>query len=111
MTEAANPRPSGSEQYRGRHDLIARLRAYEYDMRALGISGLFLFGSRARDTADVGSDIDLFCDYLHPFSMIELLKAKHLIEDDTGLKVDLSTRAGLHPVIKEEILEEAIKVF
>lgn len=38
---------------------IARLKAHEAELRAMGVSGLSLFGSVARGDARPGSDVDL----------------------------------------------------
>ena len=45
-----------------RDDVIAHLRQTEPALRALGVAGLYLFGSYARDDASAGSDVDVFVD-------------------------------------------------
>ncbi len=42
---------------------ISLLRLHEADLRKLGVEGLDLFGSTARDEAGEKSDVDLFFDY------------------------------------------------
>src|SRR5688572_24481853 len=52
--------------------VIRTLRAHEEELRAEGISHVFLFGSVARGEADEHSDVDLFFDYHDPkFSLID----------------------------------------
>lgn len=46
-----------------RQDAIAALREQASAVKALGATGLYLFGSTARDDAGLGSDLDLFIDY------------------------------------------------
>jgi uncharacterized protein len=46
-----------------RADVIASLRARAADIRALGATSLYLFGSTAREEARDDSDIDMFIDY------------------------------------------------
>ena len=45
-----------------RDEVIARLKASEPAIRALGAAALYLYGSHARDAASAGSDVDLFID-------------------------------------------------
>jgi predicted nucleotidyltransferase len=81
--------------------------------RALGVTGLYLFGSMARDQATQASDLDIFIEYdrTRPFSLLDLMRVNHLLEDAGGGNVDISTRAGLHPALRGRIEREAIRVF
>ncbi len=96
-----------------REDAIAKLQTFEPRLRALGATALFLFGSTARGQATAKSDLDLFLD-LEPgscFTLLDLVAAKHMVEDDLGVTVDMTTRCGLHPLIKTSVEDEAIRVF
>jgi len=42
-----------------RKDAISRLKAHEAEFRAMGVAGLSLFGSVARDEAGPDSDVDI----------------------------------------------------
>ncbi len=42
-----------------RKDTISRLKAHEAEFRAMGVAGLSLFGSVARDEAGPDSDVDI----------------------------------------------------
>jgi predicted nucleotidyltransferase len=81
--------------------------------RTLGVTGLYLYGSTARDQASEGSDLDIFVEYdsSRPFSLIDLMRVKHLLEDAGVGNVDITTRAGLHPALRSRIEHEAIRVF
>lgn len=81
--------------------------------RDLGVKALYLFGSTARNTARRGSDIDLFVDIRDPkrFSVFDLLDVKYRAEHLLRRPVDVTTRDGLHPVLKPSILAEAVRVF
>jgi hypothetical protein len=35
---------------------------------------------------------------------------KHFLEDELGREVDLTTRGGLHPLLKDEIEREAVRI-
>ncbi len=41
------------------HEVLARLRAHEAELRALGVRTLSLFGSVARGDAEPGADVDV----------------------------------------------------
>jgi predicted nucleotidyltransferase len=45
-----------------RDDVIAQLKRTEPTLRGLGVAGLYLFGSHARDGAGPDSDVDVFVD-------------------------------------------------
>ena len=59
------------------------------------------------------SDIDLFIDYdpRGRFSALDLVAAKRLLEKGLGVEVDLTTRKGLHPLIRKQVEAEATRVF
>jgi predicted nucleotidyltransferase len=96
-----------------REDAIAKLQTFEPRLRALGATALFLFGSTARGEATAASDLDLFLEYdpASRFSILDLVAAKNMVEDELGIAVDVTTRGGLHPLIKTTIEDEAIRVF
>lgn len=93
-------------------DIIAELRSRAQDIRALGATSLYLFGSAARGDMDEMSDVDLFVDYdPDKFSFVELIRLRERLSTVLGRPADLTTREGLHPLLRPEIEAEAIKVF
>jgi uncharacterized protein len=72
-----------------------------------------LFGSTARNTAKADSDIDLFIDYdpRKRFNVLDLVAAKRLLEERLDVGVDITTRKGLHPLIRKQVGAEATRVF
>lgn len=92
---------------------LAELRAQADALRRRGVTALYLFGSTARGDAGDRSDIDLFIDYdkSRKFSLIDLVATQHFIEDRLKAKVDLGTRDGLDPAMRDRVLAEAIRVF
>lgn len=96
-----------------KHEALTRLGAIAPDIRRLGATELYLFGSTARDEAREDSDIDLFIDYDPDgrFSALDLIAARRIIETTLGRSVDLTTRDGLHPLIRHRVEHEAERVF
>jgi len=95
-----------------RADIIAELRNRATDIRALGATSLYLFGSVARGQAAESSDIDLFVDYdPEKFGFVELIRLREQLSHALGRPTDLTTREGLHPLLRPAIEAEAIKVF
>lgn len=96
-----------------RSEAIEKLKAQADAIRALGATSLYLFGSVARDEASAGSDLDLFIDHDRErrFSLIDLVGIKLHLEDELLAEVDVTTRDSLHPRLKNEIENSAIRIF
>jgi predicted nucleotidyltransferase len=95
-----------------RSDIISALRRQAPDIRALGATSLYLFGSAAREEAKDDSNVDLFIDYdPEQFSFVELIRLRERLSHILGRPADLTTREGLHPMLRREIEAEAVKVF
>lgn len=95
-----------------REKAITRLKAAEPDIRARGVGGLYLFGSVARDQAGPRSDVDLFIDPVYErLGFAELFHLEEWLSDRLGRPVELSTRLRLHPLMRSDIENRAIKVF
>ena len=82
-------------------------------LRARGAQAAYLFGSTARDEAMGSSDIDVFIDVdpARKFSLIDLAGMREFLADQLGTEVDLTTRSGLHPALREQIESAAIRIF
>jgi predicted nucleotidyltransferase len=94
-----------------RSTAIARIKANEDEIRALGATALYLFGSTARDEAKKRSVVDVFIDYRPGFTLFDLVGIKLALEEKLGTKVDVATRDGLKPMLRKSIEESAIKIF
>jgi predicted nucleotidyltransferase len=82
-------------------------------LRARGALAVYLFGSTARNEASATSDIDLFID-IEPgrkFSLIDLAGMRSFLVGELGVEVDLTTRKGLHPKLRDQIESQAIRIF
>jgi predicted nucleotidyltransferase len=82
-------------------------------LRARGAQAVFLFGSTARNEASEDSDLDVFIDVMpgRKFSLIDLAGMHAFLIDELGVEVDLTTRKGLHPKLRDQIESDAIRIF
>lgn len=82
-------------------------------MKALGATSLYVFGSVAQDDARADSDLDLFIDYDQDgtFNAFDLVGIKQYLEEKLGVEVDVTTRDGLHPMLRTDIEKSAVRVF
>jgi len=82
-------------------------------LREQGLSSLALFGSVVRGAARTDSDIDVLIEVAPDarFSLIDLVSVKDFLEEHLGRKVDVVTKEGLHPAIRDRVLREAQAVF
>ena len=94
-------------------EMRAELAALEKPLRERGLASLALFGSIVRGEARSDSDIDVLVD-VDPkvgFSLVDLVSVKLLLEDRLGRKVDVVTRQGIEPAVRDRVLNEAESVF
>lgn len=96
-----------------RHDILNRLREQASTVRGMGATSLYLFGSVQRNESTECSDIDLFLDYdpSRRFSLIDLVGIKQFLEERLSAAVDITTRDGLHPMLRNDIERSATRVF
>jgi predicted nucleotidyltransferase len=98
-----------------RTDVIARLKQTEPALRALGVAGLYLFGSHARDEANADSDVDVFVDPVSEdkFGFLPFMNAYQALQDAFENQVDIgySTREGLSRYVRKDIEREALRIF
>jgi predicted nucleotidyltransferase len=94
-------------------EAVTKLKGCTDAIKARGATSLYLFGSAARDEASAASDLDLFIDYdpLKKFSLVDLVGIKLFLEDALGVEVDVTTRDSLHPMLRKDIEQSAVRVF
>ena len=93
--------------------LLQSLRRYDAALRENGATGLFVFGSRARNAPRPDSDLDLFIDY-DPAEKVpnifRLMQLEEQISKDLGIGVTITTRSALHPLMRDNIERDAVRV-
>jgi predicted nucleotidyltransferase len=96
-----------------RKALIDLLRTFDGALRENGATGLFIFGSRAVDRERPDSDLDLFIDYDRQAkipNIFRLMQIEETISRALGIPVTITTRDALHPLMKDKIEREAVRV-
>lgn len=67
-----------------------------------------IFGSYARGEQKKKSDIDILIKF--DGSLLDLVHIEHELEDHLGIKVDLLTYNGIHPLLKKGILKDEVRI-
>lgn len=73
-----------------------------------GVTGIRVFGSFARGESRPGSDLDLLIEagpFRTPFFPGGLIAD---LEAELGLKIEVTTRSALHPLMRDAVLREAV---
>lgn len=96
-----------------RTDAVRKLQQHADAVKSMGATALYLFGSTVRNEARPSSDLDLFIDYdqAKRFSLIDLISIKQFLEENLSVAVDVTTRNSLHPLLRDDIEQSAIRVF
>jgi len=81
-----------------------------YLAREFGVTDLALFGSAARDEAEVQSDIDILVEFDGPATSKRYFGVQFYLEDLLGCPVDLVTQKALRKELRPTIEGEAIHV-
>lgn len=96
-----------------RAGLIEVLRRHDAALRENGVIGLYIFGSRARGINRPDSDLDLFIDYdpaAKVPNMFRLMQLEEQIAEVLGVPVTITTRSALHPLMRDRIERDAVRV-
>jgi uncharacterized protein len=94
-----------------RQEVLLKLQQHYQELALhFGVTALFLFGSVARDEARPDSDVDLLVEFGQPIGLFEFIELQQQLESILECKVDLGTRRSLKPRIKNQVLQEAIRV-
>ncbi len=91
--------------------VIAAIRKREMQIRDLGVTALYVYGSRARGDHHRDSDLDILVEY-NPdvFSLFDMVGVQHIIGDETGLETHVSTRSSFRPANAHRYVNDLIEV-
>jgi predicted nucleotidyltransferase len=73
-----------------------------------GASNLRVYGSIATGCEHPASDLDLLVDLAEGQSLLGLISLRQDLEDLLGCSVDVTEAETLHPLIRTQILEQAL---
>ena len=91
-------------------EVVALIRSSQAELERYDVKSLRLFGSVARDEAEPGSDVDVLVEFKSAPTFDSFMGLKIFLEDLFGVRVDLVTEDGLHPMIRDAVLRAAIPV-
>lgn len=93
----------------GRDEAIAILQAHRGDLDRFHVKSIALFGSVARDEARPDSDVDLLVEFDgSPIGLFDLGALLEFLQEILDRPVDLVTRGGLKPRLRDRILGELV---
>lgn len=79
-------------------------------LRRYGVTRAGIFGSRARGESQVDSDLDILVDLPEGSSLLDLVGLQLDLGDALGITVDAHTYRSLHPLLRDRILAEEIRI-
>lgn len=74
------------------------------------VSRAAIFGSQVTGGATENSDLDILVEFEGNKSLLDLVALKLDLEDEVNMKVDVLTYRSLHPLIKDRVLKEEVRV-
>jgi predicted nucleotidyltransferase len=114
------PAGSGSTQDRDSHrgfvtipamllsEALRRLAPHRDAIHSRGVRALWIFGSVARGDARADSDVDVLVEFSRPVGFLEFFALRDDLAKVLGAPVDLVSRKGLKPALRERIEREAV---
>ena len=75
-----------------------------------GAKEIKIFGSALKGEAKTNSDVDLLVELEPGRSLLDIIAIKQDLEDLLGCKVDIVTEAALSPYIRDEVLNQAVRL-
>ena len=88
-------------------ELFQIISGHLADFSQFKVSAVFVFGSFARDEANVTSDVDILVEFYEPIGLFEFVRLKKYFETILNRRVDLVSKDALKPQLRAGILKEA----
>ena len=93
---------------------LEELKAYREDILVIATQyhapNIRVFGSVARGEATEDSDVDFLIDVPPEQTLFDLIRLTRSLSELLGCHVDVAQSTVLHPVIRDEVLREAISL-
>jgi predicted nucleotidyltransferase len=95
-----------------RERVVRAIRAHEGDLRALGVTRLWLFGSLARGDPGRRSDVDVLISVpAQDFSLLDLSGVRVELCELLGRDTDVVIREDVQPRFWDTIRDDLVEVF
>lgn len=75
-----------------------------------GVVRAGVFGSYARGDETSQSDLDLLVEFPAGASLLDLVGLELELREELGVRVDADTYRAIHPLLRERILEDEIRI-
>ena len=75
-------------------------------LRRMGVLRIGVFGSRARGSGQLDSDIDVLVEFEAHRDLLDLVEVKQYLESVLGLPVDITTPSGIRQADRPAILRD-----
>ena len=79
-------------------------------LQRYGVRRAGVFGSCARAEAASGSDLDLLVELPAGSSLLDLVGLQLELSETLGIAVDANTYRAIHPLLRDGILEDEIRI-
>lgn len=94
-----------------REEILGALRAALPSIqRKYHVRRLALFGSVVRGEQTETSDVDILVEFAEPIGFFDFIRLEDSLSDVLHTKVDLVSARALKPVIRDEVLNQAVYV-
>ena len=88
-----------------RQQQIIQAALSQYQPKMVGI-----FGSFARCENHAQSDLDLLVDFDYPIDLLDIIGLEQELSEKLGVKVDLVTLRSLHPLLREQVEQDLVRL-
>jgi hypothetical protein len=96
---------------RSLNEIIIKLRSLKPLLRKkYNVKEVMIFGSYIKGREKIGSDLDILISFTRKPSLLKLIELQYFLSEKLNIKVDLVVKDDLKPIIKENILKEAIMI-
>ena len=79
-------------------------------LKKYGVIKASLFGSLVRGEMTKDSDIDILVAFQEDRSLLDLVGLQRELKEELNRKVDVITYNSIHPLLKDKILSEQVKI-
>lgn len=91
---------------------LKQLREYRSQILSLAqkyhCANIRIFGSVSRAEATAESDVDFLIDATPEQDLFDFVRLSRSLEELLGCKVDIVHSDALHPLLREQVLQEAV---